>query len=203
MTAPYGKLPPPQPRFRRPVVSAGKRRLRQSLLHMSFLLAWIGVMLGFTPLGSWAVNWLESRFALAPDQSRRRLLVESARNDLRQGRPFEAVGKLELALHMVGPAGCSELELYSLLGNHFLHKGPAWKLSNLLADRLAPAGLAEELLEKPFHSPASPENFSTLRALANYDPRLKSRAHSVIERWARSGGHEPQFQKSLERYLAP
>lgn len=62
MSAPYGQLPAPQPRFRRPVISTGKRRLRQSLLHICFLLAWIGLMLWVTPLGSWIWKWLENRF---------------------------------------------------------------------------------------------------------------------------------------------
>ncbi len=53
MKPPFGELPKAEPRFRRPVASAAKRRVLKSLLHMSFLFVWIMIMLICTPAGSW------------------------------------------------------------------------------------------------------------------------------------------------------
>ena len=53
MSRPFGLLPQPKPRFRRPVASASLRRLARSLLHLSFLFGWIAIMLVVTPAGDY------------------------------------------------------------------------------------------------------------------------------------------------------
>lgn len=56
MKPPFGELPKPEPRFRRPVASAARRKVLKSLLHMSFLFVWCMIMLIFTPAGSWLIQ---------------------------------------------------------------------------------------------------------------------------------------------------
>ena len=62
---PFGVLPPPLPRFRRPIPSALARKLGRSLLHMSFLFAWFGSLFAFTPAGQYLMDWAENRDAKA------------------------------------------------------------------------------------------------------------------------------------------
>lgn len=58
MKPPFGQLPKAEPRFRRPVASATRRKLARSLLHMGFLFVWLMIMLFVTPLGGWLWNWM-------------------------------------------------------------------------------------------------------------------------------------------------
>ena len=59
MKPPFGQLPQAQPRFRRPALSAGRRQFGRSLVHMTFLLLWFGIMIVCTPLGGWILNFGE------------------------------------------------------------------------------------------------------------------------------------------------
>jgi hypothetical protein len=61
MTRPFGQLPEPKPRFRRPLPSAFARKIARSLLHCSFLLIWCLIMLVCTPAGGWLVSWADDR----------------------------------------------------------------------------------------------------------------------------------------------
>ncbi|MBX3171211.1 MAG: hypothetical protein KF760_27630 [Candidatus Eremiobacteraeota bacterium] len=56
MKPPFGQLPKAEPRFRRPIASAVRRKLLKSLLHMTFLFVWILIMLVCTPAGSWLLK---------------------------------------------------------------------------------------------------------------------------------------------------
>ncbi|MFN8610931.1 MAG: hypothetical protein U0931_25540 [Vulcanimicrobiota bacterium] len=56
MKPPFGALPKAEPRFRRPVASAVRRKVLKSLLHMGFLFVWFAIMLICTPAGSWLVH---------------------------------------------------------------------------------------------------------------------------------------------------
>ncbi len=56
MKVPFGDLPKAEPRFRRPVASAARRKFLKSLLHMTFLFVWIVIMLVCTPAGSWLLQ---------------------------------------------------------------------------------------------------------------------------------------------------
>jgi hypothetical protein len=59
MSGPFGRLPEPKPRFRRPEGSVIKRQLARSVLHCGFLLTWFGIMLVFTPAGKYLFGQFE------------------------------------------------------------------------------------------------------------------------------------------------
>lgn len=111
---PFGTLPPPQPRFRRPVLSTARRKVARSILHMTFLLTWFAIMLFCTPAGSWMVQYFgEKDFfgtgAPVPHQPDRADFLRQARLAAKTGRMETAVKKFSQALTLPGHPSESEV----------------------------------------------------------------------------------------------
>jgi uncharacterized protein len=142
-------VPEPKPRFRRPVLSAGRRRVARAALHMAFLLGWFAVMLVFTPVGVWVVNWFDSE-GLGDDQEQQLTRAQEVARAwaLVDRRDYvAALPLLESARRRherIEPAYTEYLRGARAVGHHSAGRAP--RLMRLLVDGDALPGSVKEVL---------------------------------------------------------